>query len=219
MRDFQRDFAGPNVIKLEQNYRSQGNILDAANAVIQQNKERLGKNLWTDAGKGEPLRIYAGSSDNEEAEFIIDEVKALNRGGVALKDMALLYRSNAQSRVLEHALFRAGVAYKVYGGLRFFERQEIKHALAYLRIAANPDDDGAFSRVINFPPRGIGARSLERVQELAQRYNVSMYAAAATGIAKGEISGRSASAIGTFLKNCRVIESIVERGCVAGTGR
>ena len=200
MRDFQRDFAGPNVIKLEQNYRSQGNILDAANAVIQQNKERLGKNLWTDAGSGEPLRIYAGSSDNEEAEFIIDEVKALNRGGVALKDMALLYRSNAQSRVLEHALFRAGVAYKVYGGLRFFERQEIKHALAYLRIAANPDDDGAFSRVINFPPRGIGARSLERVQELAQRDNVSMYAGAATGIANGEISGRSASAIGAFLK-------------------
>ena len=200
MRDFQRDFAGPNVIKLEQNYRSQGNILDAANAVIQQNKERLGKNLWTDAGSGEPVRIYAGSSDNEEAEFIIDEAKALNRGGVALNDMALLYRSNAQSRVLEHALFRAGVAYKVYGGLRFFERQEIKHALAYLRIAANPEDDGAFSRVINFPPRGIGARSLERVQELAQRDNVSMYAAAAAGIANGEISGRSASAIGAFLK-------------------
>ncbi len=200
MRDFQRDFAGPNVIKLEQNYRSQGNILDAANAVIQQNKERLGKNLWTEAGSGEPVRIYAGSSDNEEAQFIIDEAKALNRGGVALNDMALLYRSNAQSRVLEHALFRAGVAYKVYGGLRFFERQEIKHALAYLRIAANPDDDGAFSRVINFPPRGIGARSLELVQELAQRDNVSMYAAAATGIAKGEISGRSASAIGAFLK-------------------
>ncbi len=200
MRDFQRDFAGNNVIKLEQNYRSQGNILDAANAVIQQNKERLGKNLWTEAGKGEPLRIFAGASDNDEAEFIIDEVKSLNRGGIALNDMALLYRSNAQSRVLEHALFRAGVAYKVYGGLRFFERQEIKHALAYLRVAANPDDDGAFSRVVNFPPRGIGARSVEQVQDLAQRYGVSLYAAAASGIAKGEISGRSASAIGAFLK-------------------
>ncbi len=200
MRDFQRDFAGNNVIKLEQNYRSQGNILDAANAVIQQNKERLGKNLWTEAGKGEPIRIYAGASDNDEAQFIIDEVKSLNRGGTALIDMALLYRSNAQSRVLEHALFRAGVAYKVYGGLRFFERQEIKHALAYLRIAANPDDDGAFSRVVNFPPRGIGARTVEQVQELAHRYNVSMYAAAASGIAKGEITGRSASAIGAFLK-------------------
>lgn len=200
MRDFQRDFAGNNVIKLEQNYRSQGNILDAANAVIQHNKERLGKNLWTEAGKGEPIRIFAGASDNDEAQFIIEEVKALNRGGTALVDMAMLYRSNAQSRVLEHALFRAGVAYRVYGGLRFFERQEIKHALAYLRIAANPDDDGAFSRVVNFPPRGIGARSLEQVQELARRYNQSMYAAAASGIAKGEISGRAASAIGAFLK-------------------
>ena len=205
MRDFQRDFAGPNVIKLEQNYRSQGNILDAANAVIQHNKERLGKNLWTEAGKGEPIRIFAGASDNDEAQFIIEEVKALNRSGTALVDMALLYRSNAQSRVLEHALFRAGVAYRVYGGLRFFERQEIKHALAYLRLAANPDDDGAFSRVVNFPPRGIGARSLEQVQELAQRHNLSMYSAAASGIAKGDISGRSASAIGAFL---RIVESL-----------
>ena len=203
MRDFQRDYlggAGHNVIKLEQNYRSQGNILDAANAVIQHNKQRLGKNLWTEAGKGEPIRIFAGVSDNDEAQFIVDEVKSLNRGGTALTDMALLYRSNAQSRVLEHALFRAGVAYRVYGGLRFFERQEIKHALAYLRIAANPDDDGAFSRVVNFPPRGIGARTLEQVQALAKRYNTSMYAAAASGLAKGEITGRSAAAIGGFLK-------------------
>ena len=200
MRDFQRDYARGNVIKLEQNYRSQGNILDAANAVIQQNKERLGKNLWTEAGKGEPVRIYPAASDNDEAGFIIDEVKALNRAGADLSGMALLYRSNAQSRVLEHALFRAGVAYKVYGGLRFFERQEIKHALAYLRVAANPDDDGAFSRVINFPPRGIGARSIEHIQELARRNNLSMYAAASSGIAKGEISGRAASMIGAFLK-------------------
>ncbi len=207
MRDFQRDFAGNNVVKLEQNYRSQGNILDAANAVIQHNKDRLGKNLWTEAGKGEPIRVYAGASDNDEAQFIVDEVKALNRAGTALVDMALLYRSNAQSRVLEHALFRAGVAYRVYGGLRFFERQEIKHALAYLRLAANPDDDGAFSRVVNFPPRGIGARSVEQVQELALRYNQSMYAAAASGIAKGEISGRAASAVGAFLKIAESLKS------------
>ena len=205
MREFQRDFANGNVIKLEQNYRSQGNILDAANAVIQNNKDRLGKNLWTDAGKGEPIRIYAAASDNDEAQFIVDEVKSLDRGGISLTDMALLYRSNAQSRVLEHALFRAGLAYRVYGGLRFFERQEIKHALAYLRLAGNPDDDGAFSRVVNFPPRGIGARSVEQVQDLANRYNISFYAAAASGIAKGEISGRAASAIGTFLK---IVESL-----------
>ncbi|HEX9391354.1 MAG TPA: UvrD-helicase domain-containing protein [Usitatibacteraceae bacterium] len=207
MRDFQRDFAGNNVIKLEQNYRSQGNILDAANAVISHNKDRLGKNLWTDAGKGESLRIYAASTDEDEAQFIIDEVKALNRESMAFADMALLYRSNAQSRVLEHALFRAGVSYRVYGGLRFFERLEIKHALAYLRIAGNPEDDGAFSRVVNFPPRGIGARSLEQVQELATRYNTSMYAAAASGIAQGEITGRAAAAIGAFLKIAEALKA------------
>ena len=205
MREFQRDFAKDNIIKLEQNYRSQGNILDAANAVISHNKDRLGKNLWTDEGKGEPLRIYAASTDADEAQFVIDEVKALHREGRNLADMALLYRSNAQSRVLEHTLFRAGLAYRVYGGLRFFERQEVKHALAYLRLAANPNDDGAFSRVVNFPPRGIGARSVEQVQELAQRYNVSMYEAALNGIAQNSISGRSASAIGAFLK---VIEGL-----------
>jgi DNA helicase-2/ATP-dependent DNA helicase PcrA len=205
MREFERDFARGSVIKLEQNYRSQGNILDAANAVISHNKDRLGKNLWTDAGKGEPLRIYAAPSDGDEAEFIVDEIRALHREGRNLAEMALLYRSNAQSRVLEHTLFRAGIAYRVYGGLRFFERQEIKHALAYLRLAGNPNDDGAFSRVVNFPPRGIGARSVEQVQELATRYNVSMYEAALNGIAKGDISGRAAGAIGTFL---RVIEGL-----------
>jgi DNA helicase II / ATP-dependent DNA helicase PcrA len=205
MRDFQRDFARGNVIKLEQNYRSQGNILDAANAVISHNKDRLGKNLWTDEGKGEPLRIYAASTDADEAQFVVDEVKSLHREGKNLSEMALLYRSNAQSRVLEHALFRAGIAYRVYGGMRFFERQEVKHALAYLRLAANPNDDGAFSRVVNFPPRGIGARSIEQIQELALRYNQSLYEAALNGIAQNTISGRSAAAIGTFL---RVVEGL-----------
>jgi DNA helicase II / ATP-dependent DNA helicase PcrA len=209
MREFQRDFAQGNVIKLEQNYRSQGNILDAANAVIEHNKDRLGKNLWTDEGKGEPLRIYAASTDADEAQFVIDEVKSLHREGKRLSEMALLYRSNAQSRVLEHTLFRAGVAYRVYGGLRFFERMEVKHALAYLRLAGNPSDDGAFSRVVNFPPRGIGARSVEQVQELAQRYNVSLYEAALNGIAQGSLTGRSAAAIGTFLK---VVEGLKSSG-------
>jgi DNA helicase-2/ATP-dependent DNA helicase PcrA len=129
--------------------------------------------------------------------------------------MALLYRSNAQSRVLEHTLFRAGIAYRVYGGMRFFERQEVKHALAYLRLAANPNDDGAFSRVVNFPPRGIGARSVELIQELAQRHNVSMYEAALNGIAEGTITGRSASAIGTFLK---VVEGLKSSSTVVSLG-
>ncbi|MGH8673133.1 MAG: UvrD-helicase domain-containing protein, partial [Burkholderiales bacterium] len=132
MNEFLRDFGVREVVKLEQNYRSQGNILDAANAIIAQNKARLGKNLWTSEGKGERIRVYAAASDSEEAQFIVDEVKQLQREGTRLSDMALLYRSNAQSRILEHALFRAGISYKVYGGLRFFERQEVKHALAYL---------------------------------------------------------------------------------------
>jgi len=166
------------VIKLEQNYRSHGNILDAANALITQNQSRLGKNLWTAEGSGEPIRVFEAYDDQEEAGFIVEEVKALQREGTALVDMALLYRSNAQSRVLEHALFSAGVPYRVYGGLRFFERQEIKHALAYLRLLANPDDDGAFSRVVNFPTRGIGARTLEQLADAAQAGAMSLWQAA-----------------------------------------
>src|SRR6202162_710970 len=173
MNEFVRDFGVTDVVKLEQNYRSHGYILDAANAVIAQNKARLGKNLWTAQDKGEPLRVYAAANDEEEARFIVDEAKALHREGMALSDMALLYRSNAQSRILEHSLFRAGLAYRVYGGLRFFERQEVKHALAYLRLVASPEDDGAFLRVVNLPARGVGARSLEALQERAQAAGMS----------------------------------------------
>ncbi len=195
MNEFVRDFGVTEVVKLEQNYRSQGNILDAANAIIAQNKARLGKNLWTEEGKGEPIRIYAAANDDEEARFIVDEVKALHREGMNLSDMALLYRSNAQSRVLEHSLFRAKIAYRVYGGLRFFERQEVKHALAYLRLAGNPDDDTAFTRVVNFPPRGIGARSVEQMQDAAQAGMGSLMHVARSGL----VSGRSGSAIAQFI--------------------
>ena len=163
MRDFEREFKVANVIRLEQNYRSHGNILDAANAIIKNNDNRLGKNLWTEAGAGEPIRVFEAYSDGDEARWIVEEIKALVRDGHARAEIALLYRSNAQSRVLEHALFSAGLPYRVYGGLRFFERQEIKHALAYLRLIANADDDTAFARVVNFPTRGIGARSLEQL--------------------------------------------------------
>jgi DNA helicase-2/ATP-dependent DNA helicase PcrA len=178
MQDLQRDFRIERVIKLEQNYRSHGHILDAANALIRHNRKRLGKNLWTSEGKGEPLRVYEAATDIEEAGFVVDEVKALNAEGVALNDIAVLYRSNAQSRVLEHALFNAALSYRVYGGLRFFERQEIKHALAYLRLVANADDDGAFLRIVNFPARGIGARGLEQLHDLARARGVSLWAAA-----------------------------------------
>ena len=181
MAEFEREFAHGNVIKLEQNYRSHGNILTAANTLISQNAHRLGKNLWTAEGDGEPIRAFHAYSDQEEASFVVDEVRALNREGMNLSDMALLYRSNAQSRVLEHALFSASVPYRVYGGLRFFERQEVKHALAYLRLLTNPEDDGAFLRVVNFPTRGIGARTLEQLADHAARAGMSLWQAACTG--------------------------------------
>ena len=206
MNEFVRDFGVDEVVKLEQNYRSQGHILDAANAIIAQNKARLGKNLWTDEGKGEQLRIYAAANDEEEARFIVDEVKQLHREGMALSEMSLLYRSNAQSRILEHSLFRAGIAYKVYGGLRFFERQEVKHAMAYLRLAANADDDTAFTRVVNFPPRGIGARSLEQLQEAAESGMGSYMHVARSGV----VSGRSGTAIAQFLQGIDAIRKSAE---------
>ncbi|MBS0330079.1 MAG: UvrD-helicase domain-containing protein, partial [Proteobacteria bacterium] len=187
MAEFEREFAHGNVIKLEQNYRSHGHILTAANTLISQNAHRLGKNLWTAEGEGEPIRIFEAYSDQDEASFVVDEVKALNREGVALSDMALLYRSNAQSRVLEHALFSAHVPYRVYGGLRFFERQEVKHALAYLRLLTNPEDDGAFLRVVNFPARGIGARTLEQLADHAARSGSSLWQAACTS--SGKVAG------------------------------
>ncbi|MDR1889358.1 MAG: UvrD-helicase domain-containing protein [Zoogloeaceae bacterium] len=194
MRDFEREFAGENVIRLEQNYRSHGNILNAANALIKNNRDRLGKNLWTEAGEGEPIRVFEGFSDLDEANFAVDEARALVDEGMSRDQIAFLYRSNAQSRVLEQALVARGVSYRVYGGLRFFERQEIKHALAYLRLMGNPDDDTAFLRVANFPTRGIGARSLENLQATAHQINASLYNAAAS------LSGKSAIAVGGFIR-------------------
>ncbi|MEN9879696.1 MAG: helicase, partial [Pseudomonadota bacterium] len=199
MRGFERDYAKGNVIRLEQNYRSHGNILSAANALITNNADRLGKNLWTDAGEGEKIRVFQGVSDLDEARYIIEEIGELNRDGIPRHQIALLYRSNAQSRVLEHALFQAGIPYRVYGGLRFFERQEVKHALAYLRLIANQDDDTAFLRVVNFPTRGIGARSLEALQIEARQLNCSLYNAAAS------LTGKAGTAVGQFI---RLIETM-----------
>jgi DNA helicase II / ATP-dependent DNA helicase PcrA len=190
MHDFERDFNVQNVVKLEENYRSHSNILDAANAIIANNNNRLGKNLWTSAGAGEPVRIYEAYNDTDEAQFIVEEVKMLQSEGSALADIALLYRSNAQSRILEHALFSANLPYRVYGGLRFFERAEIKHALAYMRLIANANDDTALLRVINFPSRGIGARSLEQLQEGARQNECSLWQAAINKVGNGKIGGK-----------------------------
>ncbi|MCM8596579.1 UvrD-helicase domain-containing protein [Accumulibacter sp.] len=193
MRDMQREFALDHVIRLEQNYRSQGNILDAANALIRQNRGRLGKNLWTDAGAGEPIRVFDAHTDVDEARFVVEEIRQLVADGASRDRIAVLYRSNAQSRVLEHQLFTAGVPYRVHGGLRFFDRQEIRHALAYLRLIANPDDDTAFARVVNFPARGIGARSLEALDDAARQTQSSLYNAAAS------LGGKAGGSLARFV--------------------
>jgi DNA helicase-2/ATP-dependent DNA helicase PcrA len=175
MADFVREFDVQNQIKLEQNYRSYSNILDSANELISHNKKRLGKSLRTDQGPGEPVRVYEAPSDLAEAQWMVEEMRQLVRDDFERKEMAVLYRSNAQSRVIETALFNAGVPYRVYGGLRFFERAEIKHALAYLRLLENKDDDTSFLRVVNFPPRGIGARTLEQLQDAARNAGRSLH--------------------------------------------
>ena len=195
MINFEKDFSIEKVVKLEQNYRSHGNILDSANALIKNNGQRLGKNLWTDQGEGEPIRVFRAMTDGEEASFIIEEIQSLRNSGIDLKNIALLYRSNAQSRILEHGLFSAGLAYKVYGGLRFFERQEIKHALAYLRLITNDNDDGALLRVINFPTRGIGSRTIEQIRDIAERNGTSLWQAACSA----PLSGRAVAAVSSFI--------------------
>lgn len=185
MADFERDYAHGTVIRLEQNYRSFGHILDSANALISHNTGRLGKNLWTEQGEGEQIRVVEQPTDLLEAQWLVEEVRGLISDGRDRSQIAILYRSNAQSRVIEHALFSSGVPYKVYGGLRFFERQEIKHALAYLRLMANLDDDTSWMRVVNFPPRGIGARTLELLGDQSKAYDTSLSAAVARVPGKG----------------------------------
>jgi DNA helicase-2/ATP-dependent DNA helicase PcrA len=185
MADFEREYRVQRVIKLEQNYRSFGNILDSANALISHNAQRLGKNLRTDAGPGEPVRVYESTSDYAEAQWFLEEAQQLHRGGMPRSEIALLYRSNAQSRIIESALFNAGVPYRVYGGLRFFERAEIKHALAYLRLVENPSDDTSFLRVVNFPTRGIGARTIELLQDAARNSGRSLYQSVGAVTGKG----------------------------------
>jgi DNA helicase-2/ATP-dependent DNA helicase PcrA len=193
MADFEREYRVQDVVKLERNYRSFGNILDTANALISHNARRLGKNLRTDAGAGEPVRVFEATSDFAEAQWLLEEIRQLVRDGSALHEIALLYRSNAQSRVLESALFNAAMPYRVYGGLRFFERAEIKHALAYLRLIENPDDDTSFLRVVNFPARGIGARTVEQLQDAARESGTSL----ARGVAR--VPGKGGANLAAFV--------------------
>ena len=199
MADFVREFEVKHQIKLEENYRSGSNILDSANQLISNNKTRLGKNLRTAQGPGEPVRVYESTSDFAEATWMVDEVRQLVREGLARKEIAVLYRSNAQSRVIETALFNAAVPYRVYGGLRFFERAEIKHALAYLRLLENPHDDTSFMRVVNFPPRGIGSRSMEQLQDAARAAGCSLNDAVSA------VTGKAGTNIGSFVAKLDVL--------------
>ncbi len=196
---FEKDYAGTRVIRLEQNYRSTGTILEAANAVIAHNEGRLGKNLWTEGEEGEPILLYTAYNEIDEARFVVDRIQAWVDTGGARQDAAILYRSNAQSRVFEETLISAGVPYRVYGGLRFFERQEIKDALAYLRLMASRQDDNAFERISNVPTRGIGNKSLEAVRAQAKAAGLSLWDAAAQLVQGAGLGSRGAGALGAFL--------------------
>ena len=196
---FERDHPGTRTIRLEQNYRSTGRILEAANAVIAHNAKRLGKTLWTAGREGRPVAVYAAYSGVDEAQFVIERIRGLLSEDGRPRDVAILYRSNAQSRLFEELLVRAGIPYRVYGGLRFFDRAEVKDALAYLRLALNRDDDTAFERVVNVPTRGIGARTVEGLRAKARGEGISLWAAAVALVAAGGLSGRAATAVRGFV--------------------
>jgi DNA helicase-2/ATP-dependent DNA helicase PcrA len=198
IHQFQRDFPTATVVKLEQNYRSTATILNAANAVIANNADRMGKNLWTDGAEGEVIKLYAAFNERDEADFVIGRLRDWIEHGNLRADAAVLYRSNAQSRVLEESLINAGIPYRVYGGLRFFERAEIKDALAYLRLISHRDDDSSFERIVNRPTRGIGARTVETMRSYARANACSMWRAAGA-VASDELAGRAANAVLAFI--------------------
>ncbi|MHB8622410.1 MAG: DNA helicase II [Sulfuricaulis sp.] len=197
---FDRDFPGTSVIRLEQNYRSTGTILKAANAVIGNNSGRLGKNLWTAGQAGEPIEYYSGYTDFDEARFVVDRIQDWLTRGHARAECAVLYRSNAQSRLFEERLINAGIPYRVYGGLRFFERAEIKDALAYLRLMASRNDDASFERVVSVPPRGIGAKTVDTLRARAKNLQISLWVAAQQLIASTELPPRAREALQGFLQ-------------------
>jgi DNA helicase-2/ATP-dependent DNA helicase PcrA len=196
---FSQDYPNSLTTRLEQNYRSTGVILKAANALIENNAGRLGKNLWTSGGDGELITVYAGFNDLDEARFIVNRIRDYKREGNMLVDTAILYRSNAQSRVIEEALLQYGIAYRVYGGLRFYERAEIKDALGYLRLISNRDDDGAFERVVNTPTRGNGDKTLVALREYAQQNQVSLWRASEKLLDSNSFTSRAANALAHFM--------------------
>ena len=200
IQQFTTDFPNTKTVRLEQNYRSTGTILNAANALISNNFERLGKNLWTADDEGEPIQLYRAYNEQDEARFVVQQIQQWIDGGGRYDETAVLYRSNAQSRVLEEALIQAGVPYRVYGGLRFFERAEIKDALAYVRLAANANDDASFERIVNTPTRGIGEKTIASVREHAKHHNLSLMNAAVTICESNALPARAATALTAFIE-------------------
>jgi DNA helicase-2/ATP-dependent DNA helicase PcrA len=199
IQNFERDFPGTRLIRLEQNYRSTGNILNAANALIANNPSRLGKNLWTDDGEGEPIRLYRAFNEVDEARFVVERIRRFVEEGHRRDECAILYRTTAQSRLFEEALIQSQVPYRVYGGLRFFERAEIRDAMAYLRLVSHTDDDAAFERVVNQPPRGVGAKTLDAVRAHARDFDCSLWRASADLVKGGAMTARAGNALRGFL--------------------
>ena len=195
IQQFSKDFPNSNTIRLEQNYRSTSNILKAANGLIDQNFGRLGKELWTDLGEGEPLNLFAGYNEIDEARYIIDRIKDWISQGNMRSEAAILYRSNAQSRVLEEVLLRSQIPYKIYGGQRFFERMEIKNVLAYMRLISQPKSDSAFERVVNTPPRGIGSKSVDEIRTFARGNGISLWEASQKLIENNILSSRASNSV------------------------
>ncbi|MGX2969102.1 DNA helicase II [Ursidibacter sp. B-7004-1] len=208
---FLDDYTNAQTIRLEQNYRSTGNILSAANGLISNNENRLGKNLWTDSGEGEPVDIYCAFNELDEARFVASQIKQWKEDEGELNQCAVLYRSNSQSRVIEEALIQASIPYRIYGGMRFFERQEIKDALAYLRLIANRQDDAAFERVVNTPPRSIGDRTLDILRQLTRTRQITLWQAIQVAVQEEQLSGRAASALLRFVDLINALEQETEQ--------
>ena len=207
VQQFLRDFPGAKTIRLEQNYRSSANILNAANAVISHNPDRIGKQLWTDSGEGEAVDVYAAYNEMDEARFVVERIRQWVRDGGSWREAAVLYRSNAQSRALEEVLLAEQVPYRVYGGMRFFERAEVKDTLAYLRLVANRADDAAFERTVNTPARGIGDRTLDEVRRRARESAVSLWQAASALVSENALAARARNAVAGFLSLVEALDA------------
>ncbi len=203
---FTREFPSVTTIRLEQNYRSTKTILEASNTLIANNTERMGKELWTDGVVGEPISVYSAYNELDEARFAVNKIKEWQDKGGTLNDAAMLYRNNAQSRVLEEALIQAGLPYRIYGGMRFFERQEIKDALSYMRLMANRNDDAAFERVVNTPTRGLGDKTLETIRRAARDRGCTMWEASVAMLDEQVLAGRAAGALGRFIELITALE-------------